>query len=190
MKNALWSVDTNDKKIFLTFDDGPTPDVTPFVLSLLNQYQAKATFFCIGKNIVQHPDIFNAIAGDGHSIGNHSMNHLNGWQTKLSDYLKDVEECENLKKEKRLFRPPYGRISRAQYNALKMDYNIVMWDVLSMDYEKDLSSETVYNNVIKNSKNGSIIVFHDSVKAKNHLEIVLPKVLAHYSEKGYSFEAL
>lgn len=190
MKSALWSVYTNEKKIFLTFDDGPTPEITPFVLSLLKQYNAKATFFCIGKNIVQHPEIFNTISENGHSIGNHSKNHLNGWKTNIQNYLSDVNECDNLLSEIRLFRPPYGRLSIAQYNALKKRYKVVMWDVLSMDYEQSLSSEIIFNNVIKYSKNGSIIVFHDSIKANKHLQVVLPKVLAYYSEKGYTFDAL
>lgn len=193
----LWSIPTDKKEIYLTFDDGPTPKITEWVLNQLQQYNAKATFFCIGKNIAEHPKILETTISQNHSIGNHTYNHLKGWNIKTVSYMNDVLKTEKLLNQKKLpntsklFRPPYGKIKNSQLNKLiAKGYKVVMWDVLSVDYNKNISQEQCLKNVIKNTKSGSIIVFHDSIKASKNLEYVLPKVLEYFSKKGYVFEAI
>ena len=193
-----WRFDTDRKEIFLTFDDGPTPEITPFVLKQLKQYNAKATFFCIGKNIENHPEIFHQILSEKHSVGNHTQNHLNGWKTKNINYLDSVLKCEDVisnladkTKESKLFRPPYGRIKKSQAKEiLKRGYRIIMWNVLSADFDKSISKEKCLENVLKNTKKGGVIVFHDSLKASEKLQFVLPKVLEEFSKKGFSFKGI
>lgn len=178
------------KKIYLTFDDGPNPATTPWILDTLNNFNAKATFFCVGANVEKNELLYQNIISQGHKIGNHSNTHLNGWKTKTSLYLKDVEECAS-KIKSNLFRPPYGKIRLKQKNLLlKQNFKIVMWDIIAGDFDKNLTQETCLKNIIKFGKNGSIIVLHDSVKAWKNLEYVLPKVLKHYSDLGYSFDSL
>ena len=195
-RHCMWSVPTAENVIYLTFDDGPIPDVTPAVLDTLKQYNAKATFFCIGKNIDANPDIFQRIMNEGHSIGNHSYDHLNGWQTANEEYYNNVEKCtETLRAHAaphpdHLFRPPYGKLKPAQYKFLKNRYKIVLWDVLTFDFDVKMSGEKVLNNVISYAGPGSIIVFHDSLKAQQRVEYALPKVLEHFSAKGFKFEKL
>ena len=195
-RKCLWSVHTTEKSLFLTFDDGPIPEVTPFVLDQLKKYNALATFFCIGRNIEENPEIFERIINEGHSIGNHSYDHLNGWQTDNETYYKNIEACgETLKKQypqfsSPLFRPPYGKLKPAQYKFLKDRYKIVLWDVLSFDFEPKLNEEKVLQNVLDNAGPGSVIVFHDSLKARLKVEYALPKVLEHFSAKGFKFEKL
>ena len=187
---CIWEVKTNEKAIYLTFDDGPHPLATPFVLDQLKQYNAKATFFCIGKNAEEHTELYKRITEDGHAVGNHTYNHLNAWKTKEKIYLDDVYEAKKII-ESNLFRPPYGRINNfILFQLKKGKYNLktVMWSVLSGDFDKDLSNENCYLNVIRNSKAGSIIVFHDSYKAFEKLKYTLPKVLKYFSDKGYSFK--
>ena len=196
--NYIWEVPSDEKTLFLTFDDGPTPNITEWVLNTLNQYHAKATFFCIGDNIQKYPKIFQQIVNEGHSIGNHSNNHINGWKTKTKSYLenvllaKEVISNQNLQSSiTNLFRPPYGQIKPKQGRKLMaMGYRIVMWDVLSFDWDKTVSNQECLERVISKSKNGSIIVFHDSVKASNNMQFALPKVLEYYSRKGFSFKAI
>lgn len=191
--DALWKVQTNEKKLYLTFDDGPIPEVTPWVLDVLKQYNANATFFCIGNNIAQYPQVFQSIISEGHVVGNHTYDHLNGWFTERETYLQNAEKCQSHFAEsvnRKLFRPPYGKMKFSQYHAIKRKYKVVLWDVLSMDYDARLSAEEVLNNVVENATSGSIIVFHDSLKAEAHLHYVLPKVLQYYSEKGFKFAAL
>ena len=193
-----WRFDTDRKEIFLTFDDGPTPEITPFVLKQLKQYNAKATFFCIGKNIENHPEIFHQILSEKHSVRNHTQNHLKGWKTKNINYLNSVLKCEDVisnladkTKESKLFRPPYGRIKKSQAKEiLKRGYRIIMWNVLSADFDKSISKEKCLENVLKNTKKGGIIVFHDSLKASEKLQFVLPKVLEEFSKKGFSFKGI
>ena len=193
-----WRFDTDRKEIFLTFDDGPTPEITPFVLKQLKQYNAKATFFCIGKNIENHPEIFHQILSEKHSVGNHTQNHLNGWKTKNINYLESVLKCGDVisnladkTKESKLFRPPYGRIKKSQAKEiLKRGYRIIMWNVLSADFDKSISKEKCLENVLKNTKKGGVIVFHDSLKASEKLQFVLPKVLEEFSKKGFSFKGI
>jgi peptidoglycan-N-acetylglucosamine deacetylase len=194
----IWEIPSNEKELYLTFDDGPTPKVTDWVLNELKQVNAKATFFSIGKNVEEHPQIFHQILENGHSIGNHTQNHIKGWKTKTKSYLENVFEAEKAIKghiddslKLNLFRPPYGQIKPKQGKKLiELGYKIVMWDVLSFDWDKTVSNHGCLNNVISKSKNGSIIVFHDSVKASNNMKFTLPKVLEYYTEKGFSFKGI
>jgi peptidoglycan/xylan/chitin deacetylase (PgdA/CDA1 family) len=196
--NYVWSIPNHEKKVFLTFDDGPIPEITDWVLAQLKFYNCKATFFCIGNNIEKHPEVFNKLIEEGHAIGNHTFNHFKGWNTPNKTYFKEVELCEveiqkssivNLKSK--LFRPPYGKIKPSQSRRLrKLGYKIIMWDVLSADYKKENSKEKCLENVLKNVESGSIIVFHDSIKAFPNLEYVLPKTLQFLSENGYQCELI
>lgn len=198
--NLTWDIATNKKVIYLTFDDGPTPETTSWVLSELKKYNAKATFFCIGKNIIAHPHIFRAIIESGSTIGNHTHNHLNGWEKSIKIYLENINKAQliidletgNKKSEaKKKFRPPYGKIKNGAAKALlKKGYKIIMWDVLSGDFDQSITKEQCLKNVINNTSEGSIVVFHDSIKASKKLRFVLPKVLNHFSEKGYNFEVI
>ena len=193
--NYIWNIPSNNKTIYLTFDDGPIPEITNWTLDILKQYNAKASFFCIGNNIEKHPSIFQDIINDGHTIGNHTHDHIKGWKTKTKDYLNNVEEAQNtinLKTQNsELFRPPYGQIKPKQGKKLiGLGYKIVMWDVLSFDWDSTVSPEACLKNVISNTTRGSIIVFHDSIKASKNMQYALPKVLEHFSKKGYSFKSL
>lgn len=190
--SLLWNKSRTEKVIYLTFDDGPIPNVTDFVLKTLKVFNAKATFFCIGDNIVKHPEVFERVKNDGHAIGNHTFNHLKGWKTDNETYLQNTLKCQGLT-QTNLFRPPYGRIKKSQISNLKSQIpglKIIMWDVLSGDFDTKLSPEKCYQNVIKHTENGSIIVFHDSLKAFDRLSYALPKVLAYFSEKGFTFSTL
>ena len=191
-KNYTWRFKTIKKEIYLTFDDGPTTEVTQFVLDTLKEHQAKATFFCIGKNIEKHPELFKKIIKEGHAIGNHTQHHLNGWKTSLDNYINDIETCQNtinqFTKNSKLFRPAYGRIKKSQAKSLiNKGYQIIMWSVLSGDFDTHLSKEKCLDNVVKNTKNGDIIVFHDSEKAFEKLQYLLPLILKYFSEKGFEF---
>lgn len=197
---AIWNIPIAQKEIYLTFDDGPIPEITLWVLNELKKYKAKVTFFCVGNNIEKHSDIFQKIISEEHSIGNHTFNHLNGWKVKNEKYFEDIENCQyiiekklqiaNCKLQTGLFRPPYGKLRPSQYSKLNTKYSIVMWDVLSGDFDKNISKEKCLQNVLKNYRNGSIIVFHDSVKAFPRLEFVLPRVLEYFSEKEFAFRSL
>lgn len=193
---CTWSVETQENVLYLTFDDGPQPEITPFVLDELKKWNAKATFFCIGKNIDANPELFRRIEQEGHTVGNHTFDHLNGWNADNDKYFDNIEQCntaliQNSKlKTHSLFRPPYGKLSRTQYNYLKSYYKIVMWDVLAFDYDLKVSGPKVVENILENSEAGSIIVMHDSLKAKPKVEYALPKILEHYTAKGFKFEKL
>jgi peptidoglycan/xylan/chitin deacetylase (PgdA/CDA1 family) len=187
-----WNKTRDHKVIYLTFDDGPIPDVTDFVLKTLNSFSAKATFFCIGDNILKYPQIFESIKNEGHSIGNHTFNHLKGWDTSDDIYFQNFQKCQ-VQTGTNLFRPPYGRIKKTQIALIKSNYpamEIVMWDTLSGDFDTNLLPEKCLKNVIKHTTNGSIVVFHDSLKAFDRLFYTLPKVLEHFSGLGYQFEQL
>lgn len=246
----IWDIPNSENKIYLSFDDGPTPEITEWVLEELKKYNAKATFFCIGHNIEKHPDIFAKVVIDGHSIGNHTFNHLNGWKTATKEYLENsmqwsdcsgqiadcrwqiadgrlqtadgrrqIADCKmqnanevlpsdtcNLQSDTcnlipetcnlqpatcNLFRPPYGKIKASQSKKLRqLGYKIIMWDVLSADFDTSISKEKCLDNVIKYTKSGSIIVFHDSIKAFPNLEYTLPKALKYWTEKGFLFDII
>lgn len=205
LPNYIWSLDASEKVIYLTFDDGPTPEITTWTLNILKSYQAKATFFCIGHNIQKYPKIFQDILIDGHSVGNHTNNHNKGWKTKTKDYIHNTAEAEaiintqiqnsnivNRKSEiVNLFRPPYGQIRPKQgKKLLELGYKIIMWDVLSFDWDKTITKEACLNNVISNTVNGSIIVFHDSIKAAKNMQYALPKVLDYFDKRGYAFKSI
>lgn len=190
----LWSMPATEKNIYLTFDDGPHPVATPFVLDELKKYTAKATFFCIGKNVIEHPAIYKRIIDEGHGLGNHTHNHLNGWKTNTNEYLNDVMIASKLFKSN-LFRPPYGKLRSIQAKRIAdaiadKSAKIVMWDVLSGDFDETLSKEQCLKNVIDNTVEGSIIVFHDSEKAFARMQYVLPLFLSAYAQKGYAFKPL
>lgn len=229
--NQVWDIPNTEKKVYLTFDDGPTPEVTTWVLSILKQHDIKATFFCIGENIRKHPELFQNVIAEGHHIGNHTYNHLQGWKTSDKDYLKNIRLCDeeirkqttddthqkaknkiqsaettlekneffltkNLKTatcnlQSKLFRPPYGKIRPSQSARLrKKGYKIIMWDVLSADFDLRITPEKCLENVVKNTTQGSIIVFHDSRKAFKNLEYTLPKTIEILKEKGFLFDTI
>ncbi len=187
-----------ENTLYLTFDDGPIPEVTEFVLEQLSKYNAKATFFCIGDNIRKHPDIFDKIVAQEHAVGNHTMNHLKAWKTNSEIYRKNIIDCDQIIKKHvgnqnkpTLFRPPYGQISYSKFKVLeKLGYKIILWDVLSKDWEAHTSPESCLQNVLQNTEPGSIIVFHDSIKASKNLTYTLPKVLEYFTKKGFSFKAI
>ena len=191
-----WDIPNQEKKIYLTFDDGPTPEVTDWVLSELKKFDAKATFFCIGKNINAHSSLFERLIAEGHSIGNHTMNHINGWKSQTNEYIENVITCASiLSNEKKLngllFRPPYGKIKKAQSKILRsLGYKIVMWDVLSADFDQSITPEKCLENVTRNVTSGSVIVFHDSIKASHNLKFALPKTLHFLKENGYTFDII
>jgi len=192
--SLTWHKSRNEKNIYLTFDDGPIPEMTPLVLDILSEYDVKATFFCVGDNIIKHPDVFQRVIGDGHKIGNHSHHHLDGWKTPKKVYLENVATCQQTIIDRTayhsIFRPPYGKASRAQLKKLQHTHEIVMWDVLSGDFDQSLSPEACLQNTIKATQNGSIVIFHDNVKAKTNLTYALPKYIEHCLENGYHFKTL
>lgn len=211
----IWTFPSEKNSVYLTFDDGPIPEITPWVLDELKKHDAKATFFCIGENVQKNPAIFSKIISEGHSVGNHTFNHLNGWKTETSKYIENVEKTEKLfwhdgswklsgveinslrgsaiddqrskiENRKSLFRPPYGKITSKQAKILqKNGFEIVMWDIISYDYNVNVSKEKCLQNVSQNIKPGSVVVFHDSLKAEKNLRYVLPKVLESISENGW-----
>ncbi|MDB5139557.1 MAG: polysaccharide deacetylase family protein [Mucilaginibacter sp.] len=190
--NLMWNSGDNTRSIFLTFDDGPIPIVTPFVLNILKQYNAKATFFCIGDNVRKHPDVFEQVKNEGHSIGNHTFNHLKGWKTDDKTYLDNFLQADKLL-DSQLFRPPYGRIKASQVKLLqnaKPGIKIVMWNVLSGDFDSSLKPEKCLQNVLKHTRSGDIVLFHDSLKAKERMEYALPMAMEYWSKGGYSFNSL
>lgn len=198
--NYIWDLPNCENKVYLTFDDGPTPEITEWTLEQLKKYDAKATFFCIGNNIEKHPTIFQKIIKEDHAIGNHTFNHLKGWKTSLLVYIENVKTCTSsifknsettnnqqpTADNQQFFRPPYGKIKFSQSKKLRnLGYKIIMWDVLSRDFDQTITQEECLNNVLTNIVSGSIIVFHDSVKAKQNLKYVLPKTLSFLKEKGF-----
>ena len=211
----IWRIPTENKEIFLTFDDGPIPEITEFVLEELEKYKAKATFFCIGGNIEKYPDIFQKVVNQQHTIGNHTFNHVRGWDVDDNYYIDNFNECEEIivdrssmfdilfsttehrtsntkpkRRSHRKFRPPFGRIKRGQAKEILKTHEIVMWDVLTGDYDQSLPKERVLSKTLKHIEKGSIVLFHDSIKASKNMMYALPKVLEHFSEQGYNFKAL
>lgn len=187
--NFTWKIETKKPVIYLTFDDGPIPEVTPWVLEQLEKFDAKATFFCVGENVIKNPEIFKSVKAAGHTIGSHTFNHLSGWSADNIPYFHNVRRGASITKSE-LFRPPYGRLKRSQAQFLQRHYKVVMWDVLAGDWDPNISSEQCYRNVINNASPGSIVVLHDSLKSKENLEYALPRILEHFSGLGYRFENL
>ncbi|MCE1168104.1 MAG: polysaccharide deacetylase family protein [Sphingobacteriia bacterium] len=180
---------TKRKSIYLTFDDGPIPEVTPTVLKILRERNIKATFFCVGENIVKHRNVYDQVISEGHSVGSHTFHHLNGFKTNCKTYTNDAQKAAKLVSGN-LFRPPYGRITFCQYLSLRPKFKIVLWSILSGDYLADFTSQDCINTVLLNIKKGDIIVFHDSIKAAPRMLEALPVVIDHLKEKGYHFETL
>jgi peptidoglycan-N-acetylglucosamine deacetylase len=200
---AIWRMDSTQKKIYLTFDDGPVPDVTTGVLDVLKQYNIQATFFCVGENVVKHPEVYQRILNENHAVGNHTYNHLKGWNTPTKNYMENVDRCQQVLKigtragQTHLFRPPYGKVKKSQILQLSSKnhpdstpYSIIMWDVLSGDYDKKTSPSACLNNVIKHVRNGSIIVFHDNIKAQKNVTYALPRFIEYAKAEGFEFEKL
>ncbi len=191
--SCTWKIPQTKKVIYLSFDDGPHPEATPFVLAALKKYNAKASFFCIGKNVLEHQAIYNSIISEGHAVGNHTYDHCNGWKTDTDTYIQNIQKASSVI-HSNLFRPPYGKISSAQIKKIKKDktlpQKIIMWDILSGDFDLNVSNEACKKNVIQNAEAGSIVVFHDSAKAFEKLKFTLPEVLAHFSALGYTFETI
>lgn len=175
-----------EKKVFLTFDDGPVPEVTPEVLKILAGHDAKATFFMVGDNVRKHPDVFEQVVAGGHAVGNHTYHHLNGWTTAPASYAEDVKRCDALFRT-RLFRPPYGRFTPSQYMILRKDYLFVMWSVLTWDFSSHVTPDDCLKNAISNTRPGEIVVFHDSLKARDNMLYALPRYLEYLSKQNYSF---
>jgi peptidoglycan/xylan/chitin deacetylase (PgdA/CDA1 family) len=187
--NVIWRANTSSKVIFLTFDDGPVPEVTPRVLDILDRYGWKATFFCVGDNVAKYPEIYADVLKRGHKTGNHTFNHLKGFQYSKQEYVENVAKAAGFIDSK-LFRPPHGRIKPSQLKALKKHYKIVMWDVITHDYNKKLSPDQVYGTVQKYLRTGSLVVFHDSVKAEKNVLEVLPRAIEFWQSRGYSWALL
>lgn len=185
-----WDVNTAADELYLTFDDGPHPVATPFVLKQLSEFNAKGSFFCLGKNVLEYPDIYREIINNGHTVGNHTHNHLNGWKVPHDTYINNVRQAA-AHIGSGFFRPPYGRISKKAGRALRRQgFDVVMWDVLSGDFDRSLSPAKCKSNVINNAGKGSIIVFHDSEKAFPNLQYALPEVLSYFTSEGFVFKGL
>jgi peptidoglycan/xylan/chitin deacetylase (PgdA/CDA1 family) len=185
-KDLVWDIPNEKNEVYITFDDGPVPMATPLALDVLKEHGVPATFFCIGDNVMKYPDIYERVMAEGHRVGNHSLNHLNGWKYNDFSYVKNVLECARIVKS-RLYRPPYGKIKRSQSAALRKRFSIVMWDVISGDFDRKVSKEQCVTNVVNNAVAGSIIVFHDSGKAFEKMAYALPKVLEQLKNKGFTF---
>ena len=185
----LWREPAAERVVYLTFDDGPIPEVTPWVLDVLADYDAKGTFFCVGQNVERYPELFARLRREGHTVGNHTYNHLSGWSNDATCYVDNIERCDDLV-DSPLFRPPYGRLHPRAYTQLRDRYQIVMWDVLSGDFDTRLSGADCVANVLDNTRPGSIIVFHDSIKSEPNLRYALPRTLQALSEQGFEFAAL
>ncbi|WP_452219912.1 polysaccharide deacetylase family protein [Lacinutrix salivirga] len=197
----VWEFSLKEKVIYLTFDDGPTPEITEWTLKTLDHYNAKATFFCIGENVIKHPEIFNSILKNGHSIGNHTQNHLRGWKTSTETYIKNTEKAQsvinlqikdfNKNSKQKLFRPPYGQITPKQGKKLRaLGYKIMMWTCVAFDWDDKVTPAQCLKNITSKTTAGNIVVFHDSVKASKNMQYALPKVLDYFSKKGYAFKAI
>lgn len=197
LSGFIWQFSRAKKIVYLTFDDGPTPEITDWTLAVLKEYNAKATFFCIGENVMQNPELLKKIKNEGHTLGNHTYNHLNGWHTSSEIYLKNVDLCEDTFRKsigetrEKLFRPPYGKLNVKQTKLLKKrGYKIIMWDILSADFDTEITPEKCASNVLKNIQSGSIIIFHDSLKASKNLKYALPQTLKYLRENNYEMSAI
>ncbi len=196
-RSSIWEIPGNEKKLYLTFDDGPQPKLTDYILNTLHQYHAKATFFCVGDNIRKYPDLAKKIIDQGHEIGNHTYNHLSGWGTDTKVYIENMERCEEEiskitgRGSSCLFRPPYGKISSRQSKSIKdKGFNIIMWDILSYDFDKNLNVNKADSQIKNKTKGGSIVLFHDNYKAQENLEYLLPKYLEYFTSRGFQFSVI
>jgi peptidoglycan/xylan/chitin deacetylase (PgdA/CDA1 family) len=185
--SLIWRKETKNKEIWLTFDDGPDPDITPWILAVLKKENVKATFFLVGEQIEEFPELIGAIIKEGHTIANHTYSHKNGWLTAKEKYIADVEKCQELMPKNKLFRPPYGKITKAQIELLKDYYKIILWDVLSWDFQQNTSPKRVQENILKNTKEGSIIVLHNNQKSYKNLHPILEETIQILKEKGFLF---
>jgi len=188
-KYLMCSIPSTERIIYLTFDDGPIPEVTPIVLDILKERNIKATFFCVGDNVKKYPEVFAQVLNAGHVVGNHTFHHLNGWKTPPAEYYEDMMRCDEFFRTN-LFRPPYGRFSLSQYFLLRKKYRIILWSVLSGDYRSSNSKEKCLSTVLNHTESGSIVVFHDSLKAKDNMLFTLPRFLDHFLAEGYRFETI
>ena len=185
-----WRIPTNKEEIYLTFDDGPTGELTEWIEETLHTYNAKATFFCVGENLRRHPDWMMEVRKKGHTVANHTYNHLNGWKTSTDKYIANVSKCEEITGNK-IFRPPYGLFKLKQIRSLiQQGFRVIMWDVMPYDFDASLDPEIAFKKIIKYTKPGSIIVFHDNLKAEKCLKYILPRTLEHFSKLGYNFPAI
>ena len=195
-KDLVWDIPTNDKDIYLTFDDGPIPNLTEYVLDILDDFDAKATFFFVGENIFRYPNICKKVIEKDHVVGNHTFNHLKGWSIRNSKYIDNIKKCHEhiLKyqkfKHKPLFRPPHGQITKSQIKNIESEFNIIMWDILAYDFDNSHSPLKSLNRIISSTRPGSIVVFHDNYKAENKLKYMLPRFLKHFKEQGFNFNKL
>jgi len=189
LPQLIWKIPNNENKVFLTFDDGPIPDVTEWVLDLLSEYNAKATFFCVGENVEKHPHIYSRIIDEGHAVGSHTYNHLNCWKTDNKTYISNIVKAESFI-DSSLFRPPHGKLRWISMSKLLKQYNVVMWDVLTQDYDSNLNPEEIFLNVKNHVESGSIIVFHDSLKSIKNLKTALPKSLDYLKSKGFILDKI
>jgi peptidoglycan-N-acetylglucosamine deacetylase len=187
--HVIWNMPITGRTLYLSFDDGPTPGVTDQVLSILTAYQARATFFCIGRNVERDPDILGRILNSGHTPGNHTYSHLKGWYTPGRQYYDDIQLASRFVPAN-LYRPPYGMITPGQVKYLKQQFSIVMWDIMPYDFDAGITPQQCLSRVIRNARPGSVVVFHDSLKASRNMLYALPRVLEHFSSLGYTFEGI
>ena len=185
--SLIWRKEAKNKEVWLTFDDGPTPEVTPWILAALEQENIKATFFLVGEQIEQYPKLVANIINEGHLIANHSYSHKNGWLTSKRKYIADIEKCQELMPRNQLFRPPYGKITKAQIALLKGRYKIILWDVLGWDFKQNTTPEKIKTNILNNTKSGSIIVLHNNQKSFKNLQPILAETIRILKEQGFSF---
>ena len=185
--SLVWNLPNNKKKIYLTFDDSPTPNFTKWILDLLSSLNVKATFFCVGESAVKHPKIITEMISQGHEIGNHSYSHKNAWFTSTNKYIADIEKCKSVLPKTSLFRPPYGKLYPWQMRKIKQDYKIIIWNILAYDFDKKITLKKIKSNVLNNVEDGSIIVFHDNKKSEKILKESLEEILINLKEKGFVF---
>lgn len=188
-RTPVWRINPSEKVIYLTFDDGPNPEVTPRVLDILDEFEAKATFFCVGENVMKYPEIFQEVKHRGHAVGNHTFNHLKGTEKTVKEYVDNVGKAHEYIHSK-LFRPPHGRITLSQVNKLKADFKIIMWDFITYDFDRQVTSTEILKEVKLRSRNGSVVIFHDSLKARKNVLEALPEALRYWKKEGYEVKAL
>lgn len=188
-RTPIWRINPAEKSVYLTFDDGPNPKVTPLVLDILDKFGVKATFFCVGENVKKYPEVFREVKRRGHTVGNHTFNHLKGYKSSTQEYVKNVWKADEYV-HSNLFRPPHGRIKLSQIRTLKKDFKIIMWDFITYDFDSKVTPDAILKEVKKRTRNGSIVIFHDSLKAEKNMLAALPKALEFWKEEGYEICSL